>query len=169
VIYLAIDPGVRKSAVCRFGDTSAIESCLYIESGETANADPILHARAQVAQARHLYGDRLAVYIERPQVYGGARAKGDPNDLINLAMVVGAFSGLAGERLVSFHPQAWKGQVPKETHHMRIGTYLRTMALPGELKVWESCCRLKGDHDLRDAVGLALFASRRLGRGGERT
>lgn len=56
-----------------------------------------------------------------------------------------------------YTPRAWKGNVPKDTHHDRVRAAL---SVP-ELK------RLLDDgHDALDAVGIGLFATARTGRGG---
>lgn len=58
--------------------------------------------------------DITDVAIELPQVYREAKLKGDPNDLIDLAAVVGAIccNSLPGRKNV-YLPREWKGQTPK--------------------------------------------------------
>lgn len=101
--------------------------------------------------------------IERPQVYRSSKSKGDPNDLITLAIGVGQMK----ERLESCGatvelvlPATWKGQIPKDIHHRRI---LGLLA-PTEKTRLDAC--LSGvaagiRHNVLDAVGLGLWFLRR--------
>lgn len=63
--------------------------------------------------------------VEVPVVYlhgpGGKKDGADPNDLIDLAAVVGALCVTFSEAFVlkAVQPREWKGQVPKEIHHAR--------------------------------------------------
>lgn len=105
------------------------------------------------------HGARHAI-LERPQVYRAATSKGDPNDLITLAIQLGRYV----ERLEakSFRtslvlPTTWKGQVPKEVHHKRL---LRALTPAEAGKVAECIAPIsKGkQHNVLDAVALALWA-----------
>lgn len=97
--------------------------------------------------------DAARVVIECPQVY--ARGKGDPNDLIDLARVVGALETLSRDCVV-VRPRTWKGTLPKKIHHERVLKELTTeeRAVLGTKK--------KIDHNILDAVGLGLWALKRL-------
>ncbi len=63
------------------------------------------------------------VVIERPQVYQGRQSKGDPNDLITLAIRVGRYTerlerqGLSVEHVF---PKQWKGTVDADVLCRRV-------------------------------------------------
>jgi hypothetical protein len=108
-----------------------------------------------------LHGTTLV--IEVPQVYRAAMSKGDPNDLIKVAIEVGRWierARIVGAEVIEVHPATWKGQIPKEVHHARILRELR----PEELARLSRCLALPATkrHNALDAVGLALW---RVGRG----
>ena len=100
------------------------------------------------------YVQFLKALIERPQVYGASQSKGDPNDLITLAIRVGRYSErleyLHGTHVDHVFPNAWKGQTPKEVTKRRVAKALQEMGQLADL----SC------HDVVDALGLGLYASR---------
>jgi hypothetical protein len=99
----------------------------------------------------------IRVVIEVPQVYRERHWRGDPNDLIDETITVGAlvaFTLDADQRLV--RPHAWKGGVPKDVHNRRI---LMAMT-PDETEVLEHCgvcSRLR--HNVIDAIGLAKYGA----------
>lgn len=64
--------------------------------------------------------DRTA--IERPEVYTEKRLqKGDPNNLITLAIMVGVYICKSVTKdIYTPLPKTWKGQVPKEIHNRRV-------------------------------------------------
>lgn len=100
-------------------------------------------------------GSRYETVIELPQVYRAARSKGDPNDLIRLAVLVGRLQQLAevsGSEVTLVQPAAWKGQVPKDVHHKRLMGRLcfeEQEKLEGIHKTYR--------HNALDAVGLGLW------------
>lgn len=99
------------------------------------------------------------VWIERPQVYREAHWKGDPNDLIDVAIVVGALASQATGNVVLVRPHDWKGNVPKTIHNARIKRALD----PAERDTLKACGAPAGLlHNVVDAVGLGLHALGRL-------
>ncbi len=101
--------------------------------------------------------------IEIPQVYRAALSKGDPNDLIKVAVQAGRWierAKLRGWGVREVHPTTWKGQIPKEIHHARIENAL----LADERARASSALSLPKSkrHNALDAIGLGLF---HLGRG----
>lgn len=94
----------------------------------------------------------VEVISELPQIYQGPKQKGDPNDLIDLALVVG--------RLypdVLYKPREWKGQVPKDAMVKRIESKL-TQEEKGRIEKCSASLR----HNVLDAVGIGLFHLGRL-------
>jgi hypothetical protein len=96
---------------------------------------------------------------EMPRVYPGVRAE-DPNDLLDLAGVLGAVVSSFPGIVRMYFPSDWKGQVPKKTMTERIRGFVK----PEE---WR---RIADDgaktHNTLDAVGLGLFHLGRMKRGG---
>lgn len=105
------------------------------------------------------WGTATFCVIEKPQVYRGRASKGDPNDLITLAITVGRYVEQASGR-VPVHlvlPTTWKGQIKKEIHHPRILGALSQ----AERDLLHSTTKhlAKGKlHNVYDAVGLGKWA-----------
>lgn len=98
--------------------------------------------------------------IELPQVYLKRLSKGDPNDLIKVAVQVGRYVECLdrlGCKATLVHPHSWKGTVPKEAHHAQIWAYCTSKE--------QEIIRLNGQGlnkkalgDMMDAVGLGKWA-----------
>ncbi|MCP3060953.1 hypothetical protein LXT21_19390 [Myxococcus sp. K38C18041901] len=98
--------------------------------------------------------------IELPRVYSAAHQKGDQNDLIQLAGVVGMLGGLlpsvASRR--SVYPRDWKGTLDADAFIERIKQRLdATEHLRVELPATSSL-----HHNVWDAIGIGLHALGRL-------
>ncbi len=140
---IAIDPGkVTGIAVFQVGllfratVCSLKEALLFIEQGKS--------------------GDCI---IEVPQVYPGQQQKGDQNDLINLAVVVGRYAEQAtacGFRVMLVKPREWKGQLPKDVCWQRVRETLSTIELARMDKVPKSKA-----HNMHDAIGLGTWFQKR--------
>ena len=139
---IGIDPGVTTGG-------SWFEDGALVQAGATP-ADEFL-------EFDPLGGIGPAILIiEVPRIYprGG---KGDQNDLIDLAVLVGDLRGFyrrAGftTRLVA--PRFWKGTTPKPIHNKRVVATLT----PAERAFLPKRPRAKTfDHNMLDAVGLGLF------------
>lgn len=144
-VLLAIDPGVSTG-------------CAVFRDGELADA---WNGEPKVA-----WFDR--VVIELPQVYTSRLMKGDPNDLITLAVRVGRYT----ERLTPHagalehvKPATWKGQVPKDIHHNRMIKRLGVAEAYLLASVLEPMAE-KPREDVCDAVALGLWALGRLRKSG---
>lgn len=153
---ISIDPGVRRVA---YAEWSIIDGSLL----RAGLIDPIFDIRMpRVEQWRKLAwqvglelrfdSGLIDLVIEMPQIYAGIREE-DPNDLIDLAGVVGAISGnlLCGSVVWSPLPREWKGQAPKSVTKLRVDK-----RLPPEAKnriYWpaKSLC-----HNVYDAIHLGL-------------
>lgn len=101
-----------------------------------------------------------AVVIEVPQVYQQRQQKGDPNDLIDVAVIAGIAAGAAAPfvepQLV--RPHKWKGNRPKALDN----TYTFSLLSPEEKAVVDGCDVLKSKlHNVIDAVGLGLWKLKR--------
>lgn len=91
--------------------------------------------------------------IELPQIY--KFFKGDPQDLIQLAGVVGAISQeivrINAGRLTTYLPRAWKGQVKKDVTKLRVQKRLS----PEEL-IRVSLPAPSLQHNVWDSLGIGL-------------
>lgn len=148
---LAIDPGVSSGcAVFRHG---ALERAW---NGEPESAPG------------EGWFDR--VVIECPQVYRGGLQKGDPNDLIKLAVRVGRYV----ERLTPHAgvvelvlPAHWKGQIKKPTHHARMRRKLSETEGALLDRTLAAVTTAKSREDVSDAVALGLWKLGRLPKSGQ--
>lgn len=145
MITLAIDPGVKHLGVAVF-DGGALVCAGLIKTEDKKALSEILFT----------YGYPDSVVVELPQVYQRSKSKGDPNDLIAVAVVVGALQERL-RRVELVKPRTWKGTVKKEVMLKRIVSKLtaeETALLP---KLSKSLV-----HNVIDAIGIGLFAVGRL-------
>jgi hypothetical protein len=99
-----------------------------------------------------------AVAIEMPRIYpGSGQQKGDLNDLLNLATVVGQVERACRfGSLERIYPSQWKGQVPKKIMTARILSKLTPVELSRIVRVGAK------DHNTIDAIGIGLWKAGRL-------
>lgn len=100
--------------------------------------------------------------VEVPQVYSQRHWKGDPNDLVDVALAAGIVIGRthAGAVLTT-RPHEWKGNVPKAVHQLRVLALLDT----SERDILDGCGVVRSKlHNVVDAVGLGLWALGRTAR-----
>ncbi len=157
-MMISIDPGVKTAGVACWEDDELISA--WLSKGETwdRTAFNVLccledHFPKEIILSAH-------AVIERPQVYREEFLKGDPNDLITLALMVGATAGYLINEPTLYYPREWKGQVPKDTMIERIKGKLseeeyRRVDLPRAKSL---------HHNIWDAVGIGLYQLGRLGR-----
>ncbi len=111
------------------------------------------------------YRAHIRLVSEIPIVRQRGSGKGDPNDLIDLAGVVGAICGALGSSnhfLLDVEwtpiPEQWKGQLPKEVSKQRVDAALS----PEEFsRVEWPAEKLK--HNVYDAIHLGLTHLKREG------
>lgn len=140
--YLAIDPGV---------DTGW---CTFDREGRVLACGLGFPARSELECVKH-------AVLERPQVYRPEQSKGNPNDLITLAIQLGRYV----ERLSTFGiestlvlPSRWKGQIDKDIHHARV---IKTLS-PDEARVLAPALAnvpKSKRHNVLDAVALAKWGA----------
>ena len=163
-MIIAIDPGLRVCGVAVFNAagelTSACVSEVSYEPEEEIDRalSWALMVEAVAAGLPQIFGDTHLV-LELQEIYTH-RKGADPNDLLDLAGVVG---GLAtrwpNENVFSYLPKVWKGQVPKPTMSERVKTWLK----PGELQRVDLPKAKKKQHDVWHAVGLGVYHLRQKG------
>lgn len=138
--FLAIDPGIH-TGWCVLNSVGTIH---VVGKGETF---PILSNRAAI--------------IEQPQVYRASKSKGDPNNLITLAIRVGRYEerlSAAGVQCQLVLPTTWKGQINKHSHHLRTAASLTRDELQIVTAVAKSPEVRGYSEDVWDAVALAKWA-----------
>ncbi len=100
----------------------------------------------------------FTIAIELPQVYDRSRSKGDPNDLVQLAAVVGGIVDRMVVPATIYLPREWKKQVPKKIMCERVEGRLT----PEERARVELPNNKKLQLDVWDAVGIGLHHLGRL-------
>jgi hypothetical protein len=167
-VHIGLDPGKRKMGLAVIGDGIAAGVAVRVESpwSETQAVNAVLDGMHKL----RLYGFDLHyahVHVENPQHYGGSGAafKKDVEALQALAGRLERELRPLGYHVTLYRPNKWKGSVPKPVHHRRI----RRALSAAELRLIEAQDYGDAQADVWDAVGLALFGAKRLGRGGKRT
>lgn len=149
---IGIDPGKRTGAAVFWQND--LWSAFYFDRSKAFDELPIVPFLPVI------------IIIEKPWIYPLGLGKGDPNDLIDLAIFAGEIAGwyrarLAGVEIVFVAPRTWKGTVPKAIHNERVLAALTA----DERKILPKHARAKGfDHNMIDAVGLALWQLERKGQ-----
>lgn len=163
---LAIDPGLQacgwaifensKLAAC--GLARPVKSMQPIEMMKEIIDQVTLAWEQNVGHSAH--PDILVA--ERPQIY--QVGKGDPNDLIPLAILDGAVWQATEARGVMYPlPREWKGQVPKDVMNKRT---LDKLSEKEYSVVKENLSRMPKSlhHNAIDAIGLGQWAIGRIGK-----
>ncbi len=142
-MLIAIDPGVRKCGIAYFNDLGVLTRAHYANHEETFEESRL--------------GDIFVhLVIEMPRIYrGSGQQKGDLNDLLNLAAVVGYMEAVFPSHTRVF-PADWKGQVPKKVMNARVFSKLTL----DELRRVER--EGAKDHNTLDAIGVGLHHFGRL-------
>jgi Holliday junction resolvasome RuvABC endonuclease subunit len=151
---IAIDPGTKHCGWALFVD-GRFDLCGLVRSSKQELPDRV---RQMAREMPMVFADH--VVIERPEVYRSRFLKGDPNDLISVAIVVGALVQAAkGTAEVDLpKPKEWKGQAPKEVTDRRIRKALSV----AEFSKMQGLLRgvpLSLQHNVIDAVALGLWAT----------
>jgi len=155
--FIAIDPGTRSLGWALFDDH-------LIGAGvvRAQGLDDMLKRLRDFAPPL-ITGDRDVV-IEIPQIYRASKSKGDPNDLIPVAIVAGAVGVMLRGPTASvrmFTPHVWKGSVPKPIVHSRVFAVLNDQEL--ENLAFARDRTPKGSQlDLLDAVSIGIWHQGRM-------
>ena len=151
-LTLSIDPGV-KNACAVWYEARLVTAQLCAGLGGQVHTS--LEGIEPVVMLARSFGLFDSVVIEKPVVYDTAHRKGDQQDLIGLAIVVGALtSALApyAKSILHVTPAQWKGQTPKKVTEQRA----RKALTEDELAVVELPRGKKGQTDVWDAIGIGL-------------
>ena len=152
---ISIDPGVNACGVAVWESVSNGNTLIYARliKSQSAGAKAMVESVANNLDLRTY--DVLA--IELPQIYVRSRSKGDPNDLIQLALVVGAFVQRFTGTVVMYKPHEWKGTVPKKIMIERI---LKRLSNDEKSRIQKAPNSLL--HNTVDAIGIGLYHTKRL-------
>lgn len=151
---LAIDPGAC-TGWAFFGNGELFDCGVTEIDAKPCRAVEILQVN---------YSPKLLV-IEQPEIYNDRSVwKGDPNDLIKVALQVGRWierATLAGATVKTTLPKTWKGQTPKAIHNARALGKLSVLEANRVPRMADS-----KRHNMIDAIALGLWTLGRLPRSG---
>jgi hypothetical protein len=149
---VSLDPGLRGCGLAYWNEDGALLAALYVRNPRKTGTGP--EAWMGYEAAISMRPGQTHFISEVPQVYRAGASKGDPDDLIQLAGVVGVFSALfSATTYTGVKPREWKGQVPKDVHHARL---VKTLT-PEELAMVEASAPPSLRHNVLDAVGIGRY------------
>ena len=151
-IVIAVDPG-EWSGVAVFKDGTLIHSELVGKGFEAACQF------VQTCSLPNFHREPVQGVIEIPQVYQQRQWKGDPNDLIGVAVLVGVFGSWLRrlDAKVKFvKPHEWKGSRPKVVDIK----YTMSLLTLGEKTAVPELPQSKL-HNVIDAIGIGLWQLKR--------
>lgn len=166
---LAIDPGIKACGMSIF-EKDRLVYCNVLRP--MAVVHPLVGIKEIMALAQAAWDANMGVsyspellIVEKPQIYQQQHLKGDPNDLIPLAIMAGMFwERFKPKNIILPQPKEWKGQVPKDVMSRRTLTKLdkREQEVLKEdlIRVPE---RLR--HNGLDSIGIGLYGLNRLRAG----
>ena len=145
-MLISIDPGLRTAGFAQWDESGRLLLAGLAQGSKTARDSEAW--RAIASEVRKI-AEGCDVVIEFPKVY--PHGKGDPEDLLQLAAVVGAICA-SHKCLKVFRPYEWKGQVPKDVMVMRIQGWItdseRSKVLLPSAKSLQ--------HNVWDAIGIGV-------------
>ncbi len=134
---ICVDPGVKACGVAIF-EGGWLQRAFY----------------APKEKCKLLKSEQLI--IEMPRIYpGSGQQKGDLNDLLNLATVVG-YAEAHFKQAERVYPATWKGQVPKKIMTARI---LASLTVAERARIQSAGAKT---HNIVDAIGIGLWKLGRL-------
>jgi hypothetical protein len=149
---VSLDPGLRGCGLAYWNEDGKLLATLYVRNPRKTTTGP--EAWMGYTDAISMRPGPTHFISEVPQVYRVGASKGDPDDLIQLAGVVGVFACLFhATTYTGVKPREWKGQVPKDVHHARL---VKTLT-PEELAMVEAAAPPSLRHNVLDAVGIGRY------------
>ena len=149
-MMVSYDPGVKVAGV-------ALWEASELRTAFLARGDGWLSTAHAALRGMPWYPEITEIAIEIPQVYVQSRLKGDPNDLITVALNAGAFcSQFPNITPTEYRPHEWKKQVPKAILAKRTQTRLSI----DELNCIEQAPKALM-HNVFDAIGIGLHHLKR--------
>jgi hypothetical protein len=159
-VLISLDPGVKVAGVAIFEDNELTRAFLARGSGWHETAEAAWQALTDSYPASVLLNADAAVEI--PQIYESRET--DPNDLITVALMAGAFASPVCGEITTYLPFSWKGQVPKPIMTKRTKNKLSfeehaRVELPSARGL---------QHNVWDAIGIGLHHLRKNRRAGKK-
>lgn len=153
VMLVSLDPGLRQAGVACWDD-GELTTAFLVKGANWFDTATEVKKRVFACASTYL----LDVVIEQPQVYHQSKQKGDPEDLIKLALMGGATAALISPHApMMYEPQTWKGSVPKEVTTART----RRRITDEEQHRIELPRAVTLQHNVWDAIGIGLFHLKR--------
>lgn len=178
---LSVDPGLRKSGAALWHDGELVAAKLIEPKSDDTDVALVIEAMASDMHewlrsfpscpcGHDGYGlvPIMCLVCERPRTYGGRAGRGDANDLIAVALVVGALLGRLSCPTALPLPKEWKGQLPKpqtKAEYLSDGYPVEErvrakLSLAEAARVeWPKDWKKK--MDVSDALGIGLWALKR--------
>lgn len=161
---LTIDPGVRACGWAGWGPTAPGEPGRLGAAGVSR-----VRADATIEWACREHTEQIprgaAHVVIESMAWRPGDARSNPNDLIAVQTVAAFLAGRMGGFLEFVPAATWKGTIPKGVHHERI----RAVLEEGERRILEEALAItpKAHHkEILDAIGIGLYYSDRINRGG---
>ena len=146
---LGIDPGLNATGLCLLNGPAGVAT--FATARVDAGLPLPLRAAEITCAARVFLGVLCAelLVVEHMQVYRQRKQKGDPNDLIDLAVLEGHLLCALRHKTAELpNPGQWKKGVDKAVHHERLR----------KLHPWLP----RMSKDAMDAFGLAAYGLERI-------
>ncbi len=154
MIRIGIDPGVRECGVAIEWEGAEYTREAFLVRVPRSNLQVQASRMARRVANRLQGATHVHLCVEGQQIYKTEDSKGDPNDMIKVAIVAGAMLG-ALERYTYMDivalplPRTWKGNTPKAIHHERLARDFPHWVEPVAADTPKSL-----QHHVWDAVGL---------------
>lgn len=155
---IAIDPSVTNTGVAVYEDAE-LAFAFQVKCRGWAEAG--MDVSIALADRYPLEALAQVLAIEIPQVYHQRKQKGRQEDVVKVALAAGSIAGALCEfvgEVVTYLPNQWKGQVPKEVMVRRVKKRLSH----DELDRVELPSAASEEHNVYDAVGIGLRYLRRI-------
>ncbi len=163
-MLISIDPGAKLAGVATFEDGEL--TCAWLARPKGDN----IGWRETAFETYRTLLDRFPVQvlidaevaIERPQIYHPKFLRGDPNDLVTLALMAGGIVTLLGQSVsvTEYYPKQWKGQVKKEAMVERVKERVAENGWTDRVELPTRAKKLA--HNIFDAIGIGLKHLKRL-------
>lgn len=164
---LSIDPSVRAAGIAIFDRNKLVYTNVLRPSAvvQTMQGVSDVMDLAQEAWEKTMgvsFSPETLV-VELPQIYQQAQLKGDPNDLIPLAIMAGRlWERFKPKNMMLPLPKEWKGQRPKDV----VTAATLSKLCKREIEIFnDDLIRVPNGlrHNAMDAIGLGLWSLKRLG------
>jgi len=151
-----IDPGGKSKGVA----WAVLDDTVIMDWGRWFPEEPF-----RLGMPFNLLRSADMTVVEKPQVYLQRKAKGDPNDLIDIMAQGAELAGRIGAPVQYYTPREWKGSTPKDICHGRMRDFYQAQGDAESLAQLDDIGRViknvKLREDVLDACALGLWAARK--------